>query len=82
MFWKQSEYAREGEFRAVLRPGSVSGEAARHSGAIHVDVTVDTDRLIREVRFFPQNDRTLERNLQELLQSYSINARIGPAEIT
>ncbi len=75
-------YAKENEFRAVLRPGSVSGEATRHSGAIHVDVTVDTDRLIREVRFFPQNDGTLERYLQELLQSSSINARIGPAEIT
>jgi hypothetical protein len=80
-FRKLDGFVKEHEFRAILRPGSVSGDDARGRGEIHVFVPVRLQNLIQEIRFAPVNDPDLERNIKKLLADNGLSIPVNPAAI-
>jgi hypothetical protein len=80
-FRKLDGYVKEHEFRAILRPGSVSGNDARGRGDVHVFVPVRLQNLIQEIRFAPVNDHHLERNIKKLLADNGLSIPVNPAAL-
>jgi hypothetical protein len=80
-FWKVGGYVKEHEFRAILRPASVSGGAARGRGDVHVFVSVRLQNLIQEIRFAPVDDPALERNITKLLADNGLSISVIPAAL-
>jgi hypothetical protein len=78
-FRKRDGYVKENEFRAILRPGSASGEVARAHGYMHVFVPLRLQNLIQEIRFAPVNDLTLESNVKKFLADNGLNISVNPA---
>lgn len=80
-FRKVDGYVKEHEFRAILRPGSASGDDARGRGDVHVFVPVRVQNLIQEIRFAPVDDRDLERNIHEILADRGLSIPVNPAAL-
>ena len=80
-FRKRDGYVKENEFRAILRPGSASGDAALGRGDVRVFIPVRLQNLIQEIRFAPVDDATLEKNIRDLLTSNSLNTPVKPAAL-
>jgi|GEM_PF-3193609 len=80
-FRKLDGYVKEHEFRAILRPGSVSGDDARGRGEVHVFVPVRLQNLIQEIRFAPVNDPDLQRNINKLLADNCLSIPVNPAAL-
>jgi hypothetical protein len=78
-FRKRDGYVKENEFRAILRPGSASGEAARVGGDMHVFIPVRLQNLIHEIRFAPVNDPTLEGNIKKILADKGLRIPVNRA---
>jgi hypothetical protein len=78
-FRKRDGCVKENEFRAILRPGSASGEAARARGDMHVFVPVRLENLVQEIRFAPVNNPTLESNIKKLLADNGLSIPVNPA---
>ena len=80
-FRKRDGYVCESEFRAILRPGSASGDAARTRNDVHVFVPVRLQNLIQEIRFAPVDDADLETNIKSLLADNGLSVEVNPAAL-
>ena len=80
-FRKRSGYVNEHEFRAILRPGSISGETASARGDMHAFVPVRLQNLIQEIRFAPVNDAALQRDIEERLTRSGLTIPVPPASL-
>lgn len=81
VFRKRIGYVNENEFRAVLRPGSASGNAARCRGDVHVFVPVRLQNLIQEIRLAPVDVQDLENEIRTLLAKHGLNIPVIPSEL-
>jgi hypothetical protein len=80
-FRKRGGYVKENELRAILRPGSASGEAARTRGDAHVWVPVRLQNLIQEIRFAPADEPAMEKSILDLLAANGLNIPVSPAAL-
>lgn len=80
-FRKRDGFVKEHEFRAILRPGSVSGDAARGRGDVYVFVPVRPQNLIQEIRFAPARNPDLARSIKELLADHGLSIPLKPAAL-
>jgi hypothetical protein len=76
MFVKINKYVNELEYRAILRPGSSTGEGARRADKKGINMPVRLDRLIEKITFAPVDDTDLENAVRELVSKAGLNVPI------
>jgi len=80
-FRKRDGYVNEIEFRAILRPASASGAAARRRSENHVFVPVRLQNLIQEIRFTPADNIVLKNQITALLAVNNLTIPVIPSDI-
>jgi hypothetical protein len=84
MFRKGKGYIDELEYRAILRPGSVTGEEARKvgkDGKDGVEIKVRLDQLIQEIRFAPVDDPSFKTDIEQLLGDAGLTIPVLPSSL-
>jgi hypothetical protein len=79
MFRKINRYADELEYRAIMRPGSPTGEEARRGDKKGILIPVRLDRLIDNITFAPVDAPGLEEEVRELASKAVLNVPIAPS---
>jgi hypothetical protein len=80
-FRKRHGFTAEHEFRAILRPGSASGELAQAAGLDYVLVPMRPELFIHEIRYAPAADPSLANALSVMLAARDINIPVTPSSI-
>jgi hypothetical protein len=81
MFRKGEDYIHELEYRAILRPGSATGEKASGNGEFGAEIPVRLDRLVQEIRFCPTNDPSRPIEIEALLTEAGLDIPVQPSRL-
>lgn len=81
MFRKVNKYVDELEYRAILRPGSPTGEEARKTDKKGIFVPIRLDRLIDNITFAPVDDPEFEQEVRQLVSKAGLNVPIRPSSL-
>jgi hypothetical protein len=81
IFRKINKYVDEREYRAILHPGSSTGEEARKADKQGIFIPVRLDRLIDNITFAPVDDPELEEEVRQLASKAGLNVPIGSSSL-
>jgi hypothetical protein len=79
MFRKGKDYIHELEYRAILRPGSATGEEATRSKKIGAEIPVRLDRLVQGIQFCPFDDPSRPKRIAALLAEAGMDVAVQPS---
>jgi hypothetical protein len=81
MFRKGKDYIDELEYRAIMRPGSATGETATSSGQAGARIPVRLDRLLKDVWFTPADDTALAYKIEQVLSQAALKVSVRPSAL-
>jgi hypothetical protein len=81
MFRKINKYIDELEYRAILRPGSLTGEKARKADKKGALIPVRLHLLIDNITFAPIDDPELEKEVRQLASKAGLNVPVTPSSL-